>query len=152
MSVRWVAVLGLVVLGCAAARTVVPYPSARVLDLELESVDLSALLLRFEVEVENPYSVALPLVGADFTLSSAGARILEGNTALERSIPARGTGRVPIPVRVPWAELIRAVGTVRPGGEVPLEAEVGLTMDAPVLGAVRLPLTHADTLAVPSVQ
>ena len=68
-------------------------PQARVTRVDLRDLSLDGLTLRFDIEVENPYGVALPLLGLDYALASRGTRFLSGNAETEGSVPARGSLR-----------------------------------------------------------
>jgi LEA14-like dessication related protein len=137
--------------GCAAARKVVPYPSARVEGVQLKGLTLSSFTLQFDIEVENPYGVDLPVIGMEYSLASNAKRFLEGRVDAGGSIPANGSEIVPMAVKIPFVELYEVVEGVGPGTTIPYEAELGLEVKTPLLGGVKLPLKEEGELTLPSV-
>jgi LEA14-like dessication related protein len=141
----------LLLAGCAALGKAVPYPSARVKDVGVEGVSLTGLILRFDVEVKNPYSVGLPMVGLDYVLSTEGKKFLSGTLGLDQTIPAGEKRVVAMPVKVPFVEVYEVASGVEAGGTVPYKADMDLKVDAPVVGTVKVPLDASGEIKVPSV-
>lgn len=126
-------------------------PSARMTGVGLKDISLDSLTLLFDVEVENPYSVPLPLVNLDYSLASEGTPFLSGRAAdLPPSIPARSTKTLPLPAKITYLKLLQALQGVRPGAVVPYSAEIGLSVNASGLGEIRLPLKKEGKLPIPT--
>ncbi len=125
-------------------------PTVRVTGARIEDLGVEALTLGLLLEVENPYSVPLPVVGLRYGLSSGGKTFLDGTTDESRVVPAYGKGNVPMTARLPFAGLLSALSGVRPGSVFPYEAAIGLFVDAPGAGRLELPLTHRGELPVPA--
>ncbi|MFB3909814.1 MAG: LEA type 2 family protein [Candidatus Eisenbacteria bacterium] len=138
--------------GCAALRRAAVYPSARVEGLGIQELDATAMTVRIDLAVTNPYGVALPVTGLEIGLSSDSTQFFSGSAAVEDPIPPSGTRTVAVPVRVPWLQVIQALGAIRPGNELDLRADLGLTLRTPVAGDVRLPLTYSRRVTVPEVR
>ena len=142
--------LVLLVTGCAAIRQVAPYPSAGIKGVDIESVSLSALTVRFDIEVKNPYGTDLPLVGVGYKLFTEGKLFVEGESEASATIPASSKRVVPVDIRVPYQSMIDAGRIVRPGAKIPYEAELALKVNAPVIGTITVPLDRdSGTLKVP---
>ncbi len=152
----WMAAAGIALLawtlgGCGIVQDALgDRPTARVVGVGLEGLDLQGATLRFDVEVANPYPVALPLLGLDYALASGAESFLTGQADLEGSVPARGQAVVPLPVRVEFSRLLTTLAGVRPGAVVPYRADLGLRLDTPAGGLGRLPLQHQGQLPVPA--
>lgn len=140
-----VAALAVAPLGCSAR------PSARLAGLSLQSIGLSSATFRFDVEVTNPYPVALPLVNLDYNLASQAASFLSGKAELQGSVPAMGSKMVSLPAKISYSELLAALKGVKPGQVVPYTAALGLSVDVPAVGALRLPMEKSGELPVPAV-
>ncbi len=125
-------------------------PTARVVDARLSNLSMSAATLEFDVEVANPYPVALPLVDLAYTLSSGGTRMLDGQTAAQGSVPANGSRTLSVPVEVGFAQVLDALSGVRPGQLVPYEASLELAADVPGGQRVSLPLRREGQLPIPA--
>lgn len=132
--------------GCAAAKQLAVYPSARIATVDFEGLSLTGVNLRFDVEVDNPYGVELPLLGIDYAIASEGKTFLEGTLDAARSIPARSSDVVPLQVRLPFLELYSVIDGARSKTEIPYEADMALKVRAPVLGIVSLPLKESGVL------
>jgi LEA14-like dessication related protein len=117
----------------------------------LQNIGLDSATLRFDVEVKNPYSVPLPLLNLDYALASRGTSFLSGKADLQGTVPARDSKVLPLTAKVVFLDLLKALADVRPGQVVPYAAELGLSVDAPTLGTLRLPMKKEGELPVPAV-
>jgi LEA14-like dessication related protein len=125
-------------------------PSARLSGVRLRDVGLTSATMLFDVEVTNPYAAPLPLVNLDYSLASAGRPFLADKADLQGTIPANGRKVLELPAKLNYARVLEALKGVRPGAVVPYEAELGLSVDAPAVGALRLPLRKEGKLPVPA--
>lgn len=139
----------LVMTGCAAVQQAIPTPSARVDAVDIESVTLSDLTLRFDIEVENPYGSPLPVLGLNYDISTSGRDVIEGWVKASESIPAGETRILPMSTKIPFEALVTAVETIRPGTTIPYEAKLGLEVDAPLLGGVEVPMRKEGEVRIP---
>ncbi|MHC5022355.1 MAG: LEA/WHy family protein [Planctomycetota bacterium] len=140
--------------GCETLGTLAdaaPRPDARIVGASLEGLSPDAVTLAFDVEVSNPYSVALPLADLDYALSSRGHQLMSGEAALDGSIPARDARVVPIPVQVSVPSVLASLETARPGSVIPYDAELGLSLTPPGTDPIRVPLRHAGELPLPTL-
>jgi hypothetical protein len=136
-----------------AGRALLPddRPTVEVAEVRLTGLSLQAVTLQLDLDVTNPWGAALPLAALDWTLASSGTELLRGQAAPGTSVPAHGTARVPLALVVPFDGLLAVLPSVRPGSVVPWEAQLGLAVDAPALGRLRLPLSARGELPVPAV-
>ena len=132
--------------GCAAAKQLAVYPSARIAAVDFEGLSLTGVDFRFDIEVDNPYAVDLPLLGLDYAIASEGKQFLEGTLEAAQSVPAKASDIVPLKVRLPFLELYSVIDGARSMTEIPYEAKMSLKVQAPVLGVVSLPLEETGTL------
>lgn len=126
-------------------------PTAALTGLKFDDITRQSALLLFDLEVENPYSVALPLTNLDYHLASSDQSLLTGAAELQSTIPAKSTKTVTLPAKIKYLDLVKAFQNVRPGAVVPYQADLGLSVDTPVLGAVRLPIRKNGELTVPEI-
>jgi len=125
-------------------------PTARITHVALQDIGVSAATLVFDIDVANPYTVALPLSNVDYALSSRASRFLSGSADLQGTIPAGSSKTLTIPVGIDYRRLLSAVEGTRPGGTVPYTADLGLSVDTPVLGRLRIPMSREGELPIPS--
>ena len=143
--------LALALAGCAALQEAAPKPSARISGVRLAGLSLQKVDLVLDVELANPYAVALPLLDLTYALGSGGNRFLEGSVKPQQSIPARGTATVELPATVAFAPLLKTLQGVRPGTVLPYTVDLAATVDAPLLGRLVLPVSRQGELPIPAV-
>ncbi len=124
-------------------------PTAEVVGVQLMDIDLTSATLLFDVQVDNPYSVPLPLMDADYALASQGIEFLTGAAELTGTIPAGESKVLPLPVDISFLKVIHALDGVGPGSVVPYDADLGFSVDAPFVGQLRLPMNRAGEIAIP---
>ncbi len=126
-------------------------PTARIVGANLQDVSLQDATLAFDVEISNPYSVPLPLVDVDYSLAGRGKSLLTGKAPLTGTVPAGSSRRVQVPATVVFREVFSALSDFRPGGVLPYTAEMGFSVDAPVVGrTLRLPVRKEGELPIPT--
>ncbi len=150
-------ILGTLLLWCCGCESMdgkfsLKKPTARLTGLQLEDVKLDSATLLFDIEVDNPYPVALPLTNLDYDLATAGNTFLSGVAAIQTTIPANSSKIVSLPARINYLGMFKAVKDIRPGSIVPYIANVGLSVDPPALKPLRLPLKKEGELKLPTVQ
>jgi LEA14-like dessication related protein len=125
-------------------------PTAQIAGVQLQDVGLSDATMLFDVKVDNPYTVPLPMSNVDYALASQGQRFLTGKADVQGELPAKGSKVFGVPVRISYVELINAVKGTRPGDTIPYTADLGLSVDVPALGPLRLPMSKEGQLTIPS--
>lgn len=126
-------------------------PTARLTGLKIEDVKLDSATLLFDVEIDNHYPAALPLTNFDYSLASGADKFLSGSAKSQTIVPAKSKKTISLPARINYIEMLKALKTVRPGSKIPYNAELGLSVDTPALGLIRLPLKKEGELVLPSV-
>jgi len=132
-----------VLAGCSA-------PSAKLAGVSLTDIDLQSVTIVFNVELTNPNASALPLANVDYELSSQGNSFFTGEAPLQGEVPARGTKSVSLPARIAYAQLLTALANVKLGSVLPYKAQLGLSVNVPILGKLRLPVSREGNLPVPA--
>ncbi|MFA7237937.1 MAG: LEA type 2 family protein [Phycisphaeraceae bacterium] len=124
-------------------------PSARITNISLSGISPTGADLVFDIHVENPYDVPLPLTRLGYSLSSDGKAFLAGDAPLTGSIPARGSQDLRIPAKLQFAELFSILPGFRLGASIPYDATLDLSLNAPAVGPMRIPLTQTGQLTIP---
>ena len=148
----WLIPAAAVLLAGASGCGMLQRPEARITGASLRDVTATDATMLFDVEVDNPYAVQLPLNDVDYSLASAGQKFLTGRAELDGAVPAGGSRTVGVPVRIRYVELIDAVKDARPGGTIPYDADLGLSVNVPALGPLRLPASRSGELRIPTAQ
>jgi LEA14-like dessication related protein len=139
--------------GCALLQSLLGTsntPTAEVTGVHITDFSLTEMTLNFDVAVKNPYSVALPLVNIDYSLASQSQPFLKGQAALQGSIPAGQSKTISLPTKVVFLELLKVLPGIKPGAQIPYQTTLGLSVNAPVVGALRLPIAKEGQLPIPT--
>ena len=155
-STKLVALTGLLLaLICSGCETLQGFnfskPTAQITGIQFGDASLNSAQLLFDVEINNPYAVSLPLTNLDYNLSSGAETFLKGDAKLQSSIPANSKKTVSLPVNVNYLELFKSLKNIKPGTIIPYKAGVGLSVDTPGLGPMTLPLKKEGNLSLPEV-
>ena len=139
--------------GCATLQNTLNIlkPNASLQGLKFEEITLKSATLLFEVEVENPYPVSLPLVNVDYNLASRARQFLSGKADLQSTIAPHSKESVSLPAKISYLDLLQAFKGIKPGSVIPYSADMGLSVDTPALGLMRLPIKKESELSVPTI-
>jgi LEA14-like dessication related protein len=113
----------------------------------ISGIDFQGLSLAFDVDVENPYPVAIRSPRFRYGLDIEDAEFLKSDQETKIDLPARGVGTVTLPLRLNYLDLWR---TYQRLGDA---AEIDYTLRGAVLVAAGgqsfdLPLQHAGKFPV----
>ncbi|HOX40471.1 MAG TPA: LEA type 2 family protein [Candidatus Brocadiia bacterium] len=148
------AIIASILTGCQSLQSLMDTsarPSASVKNVALNDLSLQRATLLFDVEIANPYAVPLPLLDMEYWLASADKQFLSGKAQIGGTVPAHGSRVVSLPATVVFAELIKAISGVKPGAVIPYTARLNLSVDAPAVGVLSLPMEKTGDLPVPTV-
>ncbi len=140
--------------GCDSMQTMLQgmdRPGASLKNVEIANLDLQGADLVFDVELSNPYPAAIPLLDMSYQLASGGKQVLQGDAKLNATVPAKGSRRVKLPVKLAFADLLDAVSGVKPGEVVDYSAALDLAVDVPGAGRMTLPIKHDGKVPIPAV-
>ena len=139
--------------GCQTVESVLALkkPKASLVGLGFGEITRTSADILFDVEIENPYSVTLPLTNMDYALSTNDKPLLSGKAKLASIIDAKSSKVITLPATISYLEIAKAFRNIRPGSQIPYEADLGLSADTPVFGTILLPLTRQGQLSVPTI-
>jgi LEA14-like dessication related protein len=134
--------------GCSSLN--VQKPTASLRSANVADVTQEGLTVNFDVDVDNPNAVAIPLSAADYKLSLGGVRVVDDRVKPKGSIPANGSLPVTVPVTLSFQDLLSAQQAIaRGGGDVPYDFDGALEFSPgglPFGGPLRVPLRASGTL------
>jgi LEA14-like dessication related protein len=138
--------------GCDALQALnLQKPTASLKGVKFDKVSLEGATLLFDVEVDNPYSAALPLTNLDYGLASGSKPLFSGKADVAGSIPAKGSKTLSLPAQIKYLDLFNAFKGIKPGSTIPYKAQLGLFMNTPVTQNLRLPIAKEGELTVPTI-
>jgi len=126
-------------------------PTATLVGVRLQDATLRAATLVFDVNVVNHYPLTVPLTGFRYSVTSAGQTFLVGSSEARVNLPANGQRTVALPVTIDYLGALKALGNVKPGGIIPYEARLDLTVETPRLGPLNLFLSRSGDLSLPTI-
>jgi len=80
--------------------------------IKIENASLAGITALLTLNVQNPNSFALNAKGLDYTMSLAGTNIVTGESENNISVPALGSGKIEVPVRISYAAILETIPKV----------------------------------------
>ncbi|KAA3618188.1 MAG: hypothetical protein DWQ05_09120 [Calditrichaeota bacterium] len=123
-------------------------PTAKVTNVKFAGISFDDLNLIADVQIKNPNALAVTLAGFDYDLRVAGASFLSGDQTETLRVEANGASSVQIPLTVNYKELYQTFKTLKDKDSTQYKIAAGLKFDVPVLGPIRIPVSHTAYLPV----
>jgi len=108
-------------------------PAARLEAMRFGGVELDYATVLFDVEIDNPYPVSLPVPRLRYALVSEGRTFLTATVLDGITVPPNTKKVLTLPDQVTYARLLRALKS-KPGSTIPFKAELTLSLDTPGSG------------------
>ncbi len=126
-------------------------PTAHLQSVSIADLSLSDATVDMAVQVNNPYSVAIPNVNLDYTLATQQVDFVSGKITSDKAIPAGSSSTIHVPVKVTYASLLQLASSIKPGQVVPYQVNATFSTKVPGIGNVSLPLKKQGELPIPMV-
>lgn len=129
-------------------------PSAQIESVKVTGLSLQQVDLLFDVAIDNPNTVGVHLNGLDYDLQLDGASFLKGTKEDKLDIAANSSAAVSIPLSLTFDKIRKAVKAVSTLDTIPYRLELGVGLDVPVLGVIRVPISKSGSvpnLKIPKV-
>ncbi|MET0122083.1 MAG: LEA type 2 family protein [Candidatus Thiodiazotropha sp. 6PLUC9] len=126
-------------------------PTAEVKGVKLSGLDIDGIDLIFDLQVDNPNPVKIALDRLDYDLKLSNHSFLKGEQGMGVSLAANGPSQVKLPVRMEFEQLLQQYGQLLKQDEVPYEIDLGLGLDVPLLGRIRLPVNYQGRMPIPKI-
>lgn len=134
-------------------------PQVESVSARIEGIDLKGVDLVFDIDVRNPYPVAIRPPKNHYVVDIAGADFLKGDGSADSELPARGLGTISLPARLEYSKMWQAYQNLRESREVPYKLHGALVFtvserefEVPYSLDGRLPVLRPPTLAVTHVR
>lgn len=130
-------------------------PTAEVAGISLQNLSLQDADLLFNIKVSNPNTMGIKLSGFDYNLLLQDNSFLKGAEGSEVDIAANSEGFIKFPLTVNFKDLYNTYQNLKNEDEINYTIDLGLNVDLPVLGMVRVPVSKSDklpTLKIPDVK
>ena len=123
-------------------------PAARLEAMRFGSVELDYATLLFDVEIDNPYPVSLPISRLRYALISDGRTFLTATALDNVTVPPNTKKVLTLSDEVTYARRRRALDG-EPGSTIPFKAELTLSLDAPGSGWINLHAENEGRIVLP---
>ena len=136
--------------GCGTSRDIQydEMPSARLEAMRFGGAELDYATLLFDVEIDNPYPVGLPVPLLRYALISEGRTFLTATALDNVTVPPNTKEVITLADEVTYARLLRALDGV-PGSTIPFKAELTLSLDAPGSEWINLHAENEGEIVLP---
>jgi LEA14-like dessication related protein len=136
-----------VIMGGCASLDIGGGPEVRAVRPRITGIDFRGVDLAFDVDVNNPYPMAIRSPEFRYGLDIEGAQFLESTGSSRIDLPALRTGTMTLPVRLSYANLWRTFKNLAGAAEVPYTLRGEIFTSA--LGqSFALPVRHSGTFPV----
>jgi LEA14-like dessication related protein len=112
-------------------------PTVRLEAMRFGGVELDFATLLFDVEIDNPYPVSLPLQRLRYALVSEGHTFLTATIFDDVTVPPNTKKMLTLEDEVTYVRLLRALRG-EPGSTIPFKADLTLSLNVPRLGWIKL--------------
>ncbi len=122
-------------------------PSIKSVSARITDIDLKGVALVFDINVHNPYPMAIPTPNYRYGIDVAAAKLLDGKASAAKGLPAMGVGTISLPARFEYLKLWQMVKNLRDAREVDYELHGALMMSAAGQD-FEVPFDHKGTFPV----
>ena len=128
-------------------------PTASLTGVRFGALTAGKVKLSFEVEIDNPFGVALSLKTLDYSMAASSGQVLKGIADLKGTLPVppKQSKTLTLSTEVPVADVQAFAKAVPSGTAVSYSPDTKLTVDAPTIGPVVIPLTSKNEIMVPPI-
>nr|XP_043617634.1 desiccation-related protein At2g46140-like [Erigeron canadensis] len=124
-------------------------PTAELAAIHITKINLKQADLVVDVIVTNQNPVPIPLVDIKYLVESNERKLASGLISDARTIHARGSEIIKIPLTIVYDDIKKVYADIEPGIMLPYKVKVDLIVDVPVIGKVSLPLEKTGEIPVP---
>ena len=122
-------------------------PEIRAVRPHVTGIDLQGVSLTFDVDIDNPYPIALRAPRFQYGIDIEEAEFIKSQAPVELDVPAGQVGTATLPARLEYAQLWRTYQSLANANEVKYRLRGTIPVSA--LGQTHeLPLSHSGTLPV----
>lgn len=113
----------------------------------ITGIDLSGVDMAFDMDVKNPYPMALKSPKFKYNLAVEGAQLATAQIAEGLDLPARQTGKASLPVRVGYQDLFNVLTNLKGANKAGYKLDGAFLVDA-VGQNFELPFAHEGIMPI----
>lgn len=137
------------VAGCSSSSVLNSLARPEIKDLRprITGIDFQGVNLAFDVDVSNPYPVAIRTPRFKYGIEVAGASLMTSDTTTSLDLPASGVGTATLPVRIRYVDLFKMYQNLTGVAEVDYKL-TGAIIVAALGNEFELPLSYTGKFPV----
>ena len=124
-------------------------PTAAVVGSRVTSLDFEKVSLAFDVQIDNPNPIGFDLSGFDYELLLNGESFFQDQQTRPIQVAASGSSKIEVPVTLEIQKILNTHAALKGANDVGYELKLGLSVDVPVLGQQRVPVTQSGSFPIP---
>ena len=121
-------------------------PRVQVTNVRFAGLNFDGIDLVFDIEVQNPNSLGINLSAFDYDLKINGNGFLAGSNQNGLRIAANGREVINFPVSLNFKEIYNTFSGIQQKDSSDYELNLGFAFNVPVIGDVRVPVSHSGNL------
>ncbi len=136
--------------GCNALKDLasVKKPELSVADVNISDASFKEIELTFDVEVDNPNSMAVSVTSYNYDFLISDNTFVSGSQSLNTEISSTAKSTLQIPVRFTYSELFQTYSDIRNQDETNYALKSVIGVDLPILGFTEIPLEKSGVIPV----
>ena len=123
-------------------------PELSVTDVNISDASLKNIELTFDIEVDNPNSMAINVASYDYDFLISDNIFVSGSQSLNTEISSAAKSIIQIPVRFTYSELFQTFSDIKEQDETGYELRSSIGIDLPILGFTEVPIQEAGHFPV----
>jgi LEA14-like dessication related protein len=144
------AAAALFTLGCRSFQSVLQEPVLSIKSVELAGIDVKGIDMMVQVNVDNPNAFGIPLPRLEWELLINENSFISGEVqGGDRSVKARGSTVVAVPLSVGYTDLYNSFLSLKNSGEAAYTLALALSFPLPVLAEKTFHLEFSGSLPLP---
>lgn len=146
---RLIAACLIALAGCSSVPLLdsIAKPEVKDVRAHITGIDFQGVNLVFDVDVLNPYPVALTTPRFRYGIEVAGTSLAKSDSATSLSLPASGVGTAALPVRFRYADLMKLYGDLSTLNETDYKLTGALVFNA-MNRSIEVPVSYAGKMPV----
>ncbi len=121
-------------------------PKVSVGNVRLDKLSFQSVDLLFDLNLENPNPVGVTMAGFDYDFLLNESSFVKSDQQEKQSISANGSSTIQVPVKLAFADLYKMFSGFKDKDKADYGINFGFSFDVPILGLVRVPVSHSGDI------
>lgn len=126
-------------------------PTADLSDVDIKNVTRSAVNLKSDVLIHNPYDHDLPILEITYRLRCGDREITSGKVEDTGSVLANATSKIEVGSEVSYSFLVNLMRDIGADWDIDYDFDVGVKFNLPIIHSFTLPLHKKGVIKLPTL-